>query len=83
MLAVAIAAPAAYAPARRRSRTSSALTVAFAMGLGVPGQVLVVQFNGVDYGIMVADVCIILAPMLALSWMGSRIVQGMTIGIGT
>ncbi|MET9182328.1 carbohydrate ABC transporter permease [Kitasatospora aureofaciens] len=194
--AVAIAAPCAYALARRRSRTSSALTMAFAMGLGVPGQVLVVplfvglaqanltdsllglalvyiglampftvfmltgffagipgvleeaavldgagplrtfaqvvlpvargglitafllqfisswnetlfamvlthsqdritlpvalsefvaaaQINGMDYGTMFAGVCIILAPMIALfSWMGTRIIQGMTVGIG-
>ncbi|MEY9874591.1 ABC-type glycerol-3-phosphate transport system permease component [Streptacidiphilus sp. MAP12-33] len=196
LVAIALAAPCAYALARRRSRTSSALTMTFAMGLGVPGQVLVVplfvglakvnlvdddlglglvyvglampftvflltgffssvpaaleeaavldgagplrtfvqvvlpvargglvtafllqfitnwnetlfaivltnsqdkvtlpvalsefvasqQFNGMDYGTMFAGVCIILAPMIALfSWMGSRIVQGMTVGIG-
>lgn len=196
VVAVALAAPCAYALARRRSRTSSALTMTFAMGLGVPGQVLVVplfvglsrvdltdsdlglglvyvglampftvflltgffsgipgvleeaavldgagplrtfvqvvlpvargglvtafllqfitawnetlfalvltnsqgkttlpvalssfvaaqQFNGLDFGTMFAGVCIILAPMIALfSWMGSRIIQGMTVGIG-
>lgn len=42
VLAVALSAPCAYALARRRTRTSSALTMTFAMGLGVPGQVLVV-----------------------------------------
>ncbi|MFF5205788.1 carbohydrate ABC transporter permease [Streptosporangium sp. NPDC000396] len=196
VLAVAFAAPCAYALARHRSRVSSALTMTFAMGLGVPGQVLVVplfiglaqtdltdshigltlvyvglampftvfvltgffagipavleeaaaldgagpvrtflqvvlpvarggmitafllqfisawnetlfaiilthsqdritlpvalaefvaaaQFNGMDYGTMFAGVCIIVAPMIALfSWMGTRIVQGMTVGIG-
>ncbi|MCC9306029.1 carbohydrate ABC transporter permease [Kitasatospora sp. RB6PN24] len=196
LVAVVLAAPCAYALARRRSRTSSALTMTFAMGLGVPGQVLVVplfvglakldltdsdlglalvyvglampftvflltgffsgipavleeaavldgagplrafvqvvlpvargglitafllqfitnwnetlfaivltnsqskvtlpvalaefvaaqQFNGLDYGTMFAGVCIILAPMIALfSWMGTRIIQGMTVGIG-
>ncbi|MGW0767173.1 carbohydrate ABC transporter permease [Streptomyces sp. NPDC002676] len=196
LLAVAIAAPCAYVLARRRSRVSSALTMTFAMGLGVPGQVLVVplfvglahanlidsqlglilvyiglampftvfmltgffsgipavleeaaaldgagpvrsfvqvvlpvargglitafllqfisawnetlfalvlthsqdqitlpvalaefvaaaQINGMDYGTMFAGVCIILAPMIALfSWMGTRIIQGMTVGIG-
>ncbi|WP_327065008.1 carbohydrate ABC transporter permease [Kitasatospora sp. NBC_01302] len=41
------------------------------------------QFNGLDYGTMFAGVCIILAPMIALfSWMGTRIIQGMTTGIG-
>ncbi|MCM2415996.1 carbohydrate ABC transporter permease [Streptomyces sp. RKAG290] len=41
------------------------------------------QFNGLDYGTMFAGVCIILAPMLALfSWLGTRIIQGMTVGIG-
>ncbi|MEV0583186.1 carbohydrate ABC transporter permease [Nonomuraea sp. NPDC050310] len=194
--AVTIAAPAAYMLARRRTRTSSALTMAFAMGLGVPGQVLLVplftgmatiglvdsylgltlvyvglampftvylltgffagvpqvleeaaaidgagglhafvrvilpvargglitafllqfigawnetlfaiafmqsddrvtlpvalvnfvkmqQFNGLDWGTMFAGVCIILAPMVALfAWMGNRIIQGMTVGIG-
>ncbi|MGK4585370.1 hypothetical protein [Kitasatospora sp. HPMI-4] len=40
------------------------------MGLGVPGQVLVVP--------------LFLAPMIALfSWTGTRIIQGMTVGIGT
>ncbi len=196
LLAVAVAAPCAYALARRRSATSSALTMSFAMGLGVPGQVLVVplfvglaqvdlvdnrfglilvylglampftvfmltgffsgvpavleeaavldgagplrtfvqvvlpvargglitafllqfisawnetlfalvlthsqdritlpvalaqfvaaaQINGLDYGTMFAGVCLILAPMIALfSWMGTRIIQGMTVGIG-
>ncbi|MFJ2865808.1 carbohydrate ABC transporter permease [Kitasatospora sp. NPDC087314] len=194
--AVALAAPAAYVLARRRTRTSSALTMTFAMGLGVPGQVLVVplfiglaqvdltdslfglilvyvglampftvylltgffsgvpavleeaatldgagplrtflqvivpvargglitafllqvigawnetlfalvlnhsenkitlpvsladfvateQLNGMDWGTMFAGVCLILAPMLALfSWLGTRIIQGMTVGIG-
>ncbi|MER5639070.1 carbohydrate ABC transporter permease [Kitasatospora sp. NPDC002227] len=196
LAAVAIAAPCAYALSRRRSRVSSMLTMTFAMGLGVPGQVLVVplfvglakvnltdshlglilvyiglampftvfmltgffagipsvleeaavldgagpvrtfvqvvlpvargglitafllqfisgwnetlfalvlthsqdqitlpvalaefvateQINGMDYGTMFAGVCIILAPMIALfSWMGTRIIQGMTVGIG-
>ncbi|AUG81722.1 ABC transporter permease [Kitasatospora sp. MMS16-BH015] len=196
LAAVAIAAPCAYALARRRTRVSSMLTMTFAMGLGVPGQVLVVplfvglakvnltdshlglilvyiglampftvfmltgfyagipgvleeaavmdgagplrtfwqivlpvargglitafllqfisgwnetlfalvlthsqdqitlpvalaefvasqQLNGMDYGTMFAGVCIILAPMIALfSWMGTRIIQGMTVGIG-
>ncbi len=41
------------------------------------------QFNGLDYGTMFAGICIILAPMLALfSWLGTRIIQGMTVGIG-
>ncbi|MER6299526.1 carbohydrate ABC transporter permease [Kitasatospora sp. NPDC001539] len=41
------------------------------------------QFNGLDYGTMFAGVCIILAPMIALfSWAGTRIIQGMTVGIG-
>ncbi|MBF9068990.1 carbohydrate ABC transporter permease [Streptacidiphilus fuscans] len=41
------------------------------------------QYNGMDYGTMFAGVCIILAPMIALfSWMGSRIISGMTVGIG-
>ncbi|WP_369148596.1 carbohydrate ABC transporter permease [Streptomyces sp. R44] len=41
------------------------------------------QLNGLDYGTMFAGVCIILAPMIALfSWMGTRIIQGMTVGIG-
>ncbi|MFJ8477608.1 carbohydrate ABC transporter permease [Kitasatospora sp. NPDC094011] len=196
LLAIALAAPCAYALARRRSRTSSAVSLLFALGLGVPGQVLVVplfvglaqvdltdsdlglglvyvglampftvflltgffsgipraleeaavldgagplrtflqvvlpvargglitafllqfitgwnetlfaivltnsqshvtlpvalssfvasqQFNGLDYGTTFAGVCIILAPMIALfSWMGTRIIQGMTVGIG-
>ena len=195
-LAIALAAPCAYVLARRRTRTSSTLTMLFAMGLGVPGQVLIVpmfiglakanlvdthtgliiaytglampftvflltgffagvpavleeaavidgakavrtflqvvvpvargglitafllqfigawnetlfalvlthsqnkitlpvalndfiatqQLNGLDYGTMFAGVCIILAPMLALfSWLGTRIIQGMTVGIG-
>ncbi|MFJ9381143.1 carbohydrate ABC transporter permease [Streptomyces sp. NPDC101455] len=195
-LAIALAAPCAYVLARRRTRTSSALTMTFAMGLGVPSQVLVVpmfvglaqvnlvdtrtglilvytslampftvylltgfftgvpevleeaaaidgatpvrtfvqvilpvargglitafllqfisawnetlfalvlthsqdkitlpvalndfiatqQFNGLDYGTMFAGICIILAPLLALfSWLGTRIIQGMTVGIG-
>ncbi|MFI1092685.1 carbohydrate ABC transporter permease [Streptomyces sp. NPDC020917] len=195
-LAIALAAPCAYVLARRRTRTSSALTMTFAMGLGVPGQVLIVpmfvglakanlvdthtglilvytglampftvylltgffagvpevleeaavidgagavrtfvqvivpvargglitafllqfigawnetlfalvltqsqdkitlpvalkgflatqQINGLDYGTMFAGICIILAPMLALfSWLGTRIIQGMTVGIG-
>lgn len=195
-LAIALAAPCAYVLARRRTRTSSALTMSFAMGLGVPGQVLIVpmfvglakanlvdthtgliivytglampftvylltgffagipavleeaavidgarpvrtflqvivpvargglitafllqfigawnetlfalvlthsqdkitlpvalndfiatqQFNGLDYGTMFAGICIILAPMIALfSWLGTRIIQGMTVGIG-
>lgn len=42
MLAIVLAAPCAYVLARRKSRTSSALSMAFAMGLGVPGQVIVV-----------------------------------------
>ena len=196
VLAVVLAAPCSYALARRRSRTSNALTMAFAMGLGVPGQVLVIpmfiglakvnltdsytglilayvglampftvylltgffagipgvleeaavidgagavrtfcqvivpvargglitafllqfigawnetlfaivlnhspdkitlpvalasfvqteQFNGMDWGTMFAGVCLILAPMIALfSWLGTRIIQGMTVGIG-
>jgi raffinose/stachyose/melibiose transport system permease protein len=195
-LAIALAAPCAYVLARRRTRTSSTLTMLFAMGLGVPGQVLIVpmfiglakanlvdthtgliiaytglampftvylltgffagvpavleeaavidganavrtflqvivpvargglitafllqfigawnetlfalvlthsqdkitlpvalndflqtqQFNGLDYGTMFAGICIILVPMLALfSWLGTRIIQGMTVGIG-
>lgn len=195
-LAIALSAPCAYVLARRRTRTSSALTMTFAMGLGVPGQVLIVpmfvglakanlvdthtgliivytglampftvylltgfftgvpealeeaavldgagairtfvqvivpvargglitafllqfigawnetlfalvltqsqdkitlpvalnefiatqQINGMDYGTMFAGICIILAPMLALfSWLGTRIIQGMTVGIG-
>lgn len=195
-LAIALAAPCAYVLARRRTRTSSALTMGFAMGLGVPGQVLIVpmfiglaqvnlvdthtgliivytglampftvylltgffagvpavleeaavidgasairtflqiivpvargglitafllqfigawnetlfalvlthsqdkitlpvalnefiatqQMNGLDYGTMFAGICIILGPMLALfSWLGTRIIQGMTVGIG-
>jgi len=41
------------------------------------------QMNGLDYGTMFAGICIILAPMLALfSWLGTRIIQGMTVGIG-
>lgn len=41
------------------------------------------QYNGLDYGTMFAGVCVILAPMIALfSWMGTRIIQGMTVGIG-
>lgn len=196
LVAVVLAAPCAYALARRKSRASNALTMAFVMGLGVPGQVLVVplfiglakvnltdsylgliltyiglampftvylltgffagipavleeaavidgagavrtfvqvivpvargglvtafllqfigawnetlfaivlnhspdkitlpvalasfvqteQFNGMDWGTMFAGVCLILAPMIALfSWLGSRIIQGMTVGIG-
>ena len=196
VLAIVLAAPCAYALARRRSRTSSALTMTFAMGLGVPGQVLVVplfvglakvnltdsltglilvyvglampftvylltgffagvpavleeaavldgagplrtflrvivpvargglitafllqvisgwnetlfalvllhsqdkitlpvalvnfvateQLDGQNWGVLFAGVCIILAPMVALfSWLGSRIIQGMTVGIG-
>ncbi|MDT8913633.1 carbohydrate ABC transporter permease [Amycolatopsis sp. PS_44_ISF1] len=196
VLAVAVAAPAAYMLARRRTRTSSALSMTFVMGVGVPGQVLLVplftglaqvdlvnsytglilvytglalpftvylltgffagvpavleeaavidgasglrtftqvilpvvrgglitafllqfisawnetlfavvlmqsadrvtlpvalvnfvrsqQFSGMDWGTMFAGMCIILAPMIALfSWLGSRIVQGMTVGIG-
>ncbi|WP_051367947.1 carbohydrate ABC transporter permease [Hamadaea tsunoensis] len=196
LLAIVLAAPAAYALARHRTRMSSAITMLFALGLGVPGQVLVVplfvglaqvdlvdsrlgltmvyvglampftvflltgffagiptaleeaasidgagpvrtfvsvvapvargglvtafllqfiaswnetlfalvlthsqdkvtlpvalaefvasaQFSGLDYGTMFAGVCIILVPMLALfSWMGARIIQGMTLGIG-
>lgn len=195
-LAIALAAPCAYVLARRRSRVSSTLTMTFAMGLGVPGQVLIVpmfvglakanlvdthtgliivytglampftvylltgffagvpavleeaavidganavrtflqvivpiargglitafllqfigawnetlfalvlthsqdkitlpvalndfiatqQLNGLDYGTMFAGICIILAPMIALfSWLGTRIIQGMTVGIG-
>ena len=196
VLAVLLAAPCAYVLARRRSRTSSALTMTFAMGLGVPGQVLVVplfiglakvnlidsrpgliltyvglampftvylltgffagipevleeaavldgagavrtfvkvivpvargglitafllqfigawnetlfalvltnsqdkvtlpvalrsfvaaeQFTQLDWGTMFAGICLILAPMIALfSWLGTRIIQGMTVGIG-
>ncbi|GAA0913967.1 carbohydrate ABC transporter permease [Nonomuraea longicatena] len=196
LAAVALAAPAAYMLARRRTRTSSAITMTFAMGLGVPGQVLLIplfvgmagvglvdtylgltliyvglampftvflltgffagvpvaleeaaaidgatgvrsfvrvilpvargglitafllqfigawnetlfaiafmqsddkitlpvalvnfvkmqQFNGLDWGTMFAGMSIILAPMVALfAWMGTRIIQGMTVGIG-
>lgn len=40
------------------------------------------QLNGLDYGTMFAGIMLILAPMLALfSWLGSRIIQGMTVGI--
>src|SRR6185312_15953819 len=42
VLAVAVAAPCAYALARRRNRVSGAMSMTFAMGLGVPGQVMVV-----------------------------------------
>ena len=65
VLAIVLAAPCAYALARRRSRTSSALTMTFAMGLGVPGQVLVVplfvglaEFNLTDslYGLILVYV---------------------------
>jgi len=196
VLAVAVAAPCAYALARRRNRVSGAMSMTFAMGLGVPGQVMVVplfiglakanlddsqpglvlvylglampftvylltgffsgipqvleeaavldgagmvrtftkvilpvargglitafllhfisawnetlfaivlthsqdkvtlpvaladfvqeaQLNGLDWGAMFAGVCVVLAPMIALfSWLGSRIIQGMTVGIG-
>lgn len=195
LAAVAIAAPAAYALAKRPGRLSGGLTMTFAMGLGVPGQVLVVplfigmakvhlddsrlglslvyiglampftvylltgffrsiptvleeaavldgagplrtftrivlpvargglitafllqfidswnetlfalvlthsqdkitlpvaltefvateQFSGMDWGTMFAGICIILVPMVALfSWLGTRIIQGMTVGI--
>ncbi|WP_327583522.1 carbohydrate ABC transporter permease [Nonomuraea sp. NBC_00507] len=41
------------------------------------------QLNGLDWGTMFAGMCIILAPMVALfAWMGSRIIEGMTVGIG-
>ncbi len=41
------------------------------------------QMNGLDYGTMFAGICIILVPMLALfTWLGTRIIQGMTVGIG-
>ena len=65
VLAIVLAAPCAYALARCRSRTSSALTMTFAMGLGVPGQVLVVplfvglaEFNLTDslYGLILVYV---------------------------
>jgi raffinose/stachyose/melibiose transport system permease protein len=196
VIAIGIAAPCAYALARRKSKASSTLSMMFAMGLGVPGQVLIVpmfvglakaglvdthtglivayvglampftvylltgffsniprvleeaavldgagavrtflqiivpvargglmtafvlqfigawnetlfalvltnhqdkitmpvalanfvqsaQLNGMDYGTMFAGIMLILAPMLALfSWLGSRIIQGMTVGIG-
>lgn len=196
LVAVALAAPAAYALARRRNRTSNSLTMVFALGLGVPSQVLLVplfvglaaveltdsflgltlvyiglampftvylltgffsgipvvleeaaaidgatglrtfvkvvlpvargglitafllqfigawnetlfaialmtsdekitlpvalvnfvglqQYSGRDWGAMFAGICIILAPMVALfSWLGTRIIQGMTVGIG-
>ncbi|MFC5186050.1 carbohydrate ABC transporter permease [Actinomadura harenae] len=195
VLAIVLAAPCAYALSRRRNRTSSALTMVFAMGLGVPGQALVVplfvglskvqltnsytglilvytglalpftvflltgffagvprvleeaaaidgasgartfvqvvlpvvrgglitafllqfianwnetlfavvlmqgekgtlpvalisfvqsqQFSGMDWGALFAGMTIILAPMVALfSWLGTRIIQGMTVGIG-
>ena len=195
-LVVVVAAPCAYVLARRRTRTTSALTMMFVLGLGVPGQVLVIplfvglskvnltdslyglilvyvglalpftvylltgffagvpvvleeaavldgagpvqtfvrvivpvargglvtafvfqvingwnetlfaivllhsqnqitlpvamvnflateQYSGQDWGVLFAGVCILLAPMLALfSWIGSRIIQGMTVGIG-
>jgi raffinose/stachyose/melibiose transport system permease protein len=195
-LVIVVAAPCAYVLARRRTRTASALTMTFVMGLGVPGQVLVIplfvglahfnlvnsltglilvyvglampftvflltgffaavptvleeaavldgagvlrtflqvivpvargglatafvlqviaawnetlfaivllngqdkvtlpvamvnflateQYDGNNWGVMFAGVCIILAPMIALfSWMGTRIIQGMTVGIG-
>ena len=42
VLAVVVAAPCAYALARRRNRVSGAMSMTFAMGLGVPGQVMVV-----------------------------------------
>jgi len=41
------------------------------------------QLDGQNWGVLFAGVCIILAPMLALfSWLGTRIIQGMTVGIG-
>lgn len=41
------------------------------------------QYAGRDWGTMFAGICIILAPMVALfSWLGTRIIQGMTVGIG-
>ena len=41
------------------------------------------QLNGLDWGAMFAGVCVVLAPMIALfSWLGTRIIQGMTVGIG-
>ncbi|MFC5220704.1 hypothetical protein [Streptomyces coerulescens] len=41
------------------------------------------QFSGLDWGTMFAGMCIHLAPMTALfSWLGNRIIQGMTVGIG-
>ncbi|MGW4244673.1 carbohydrate ABC transporter permease [Nocardia sp. NPDC004722] len=196
VLAVALAAPAAYMLSRRRTRTTSALTMTFVMGLGVPGQVILIplfvslskvhmanslnglvlvytglalpftvflltgffssfprsleeaaaldgagglrtfvsivlpvmrgglitafllqflaawdetlfalvlmhghdkqtlpvalinfvasqRFSGLDWGTMFAGMCIIIAPVIALfSWLGSRIIQGMTVGIG-
>jgi ABC-type glycerol-3-phosphate transport system permease component len=195
-LVIAVASPCAYVLARRRTRTASVLTMTFVLGLGVPGQVLVIplfiglskvnltdslyglilvyiglalpftvylltgffagvpavleeaavldgagplrtfvtvilpvarggiitafllqiingwnetlfaivllhsqdkitlpvamvnflateQYNGQDWGVLFAGICILLAPMLALfSWMGTRIIQGMTVGIG-
>ena len=196
IVAIALSAPAAYVLARRKGRTSGALKMTFAMGLGVPGQVLIIpmfiglakfslvdthlgliiaytglampftvylltgffggvplaleeaavidgagavrtfvqvilpvvrgglitafilqfigawnetlfalvltnsdknvtlpvalsrfvqsaQLNGMDYGTMFAGIFIVLAPILALfSWLGTRIIQGMTVGIG-
>ncbi len=41
------------------------------------------QFAGADYGAVFAGVCILALPMLALyAWLGSRIVEGMTLGAG-
>jgi raffinose/stachyose/melibiose transport system permease protein len=41
------------------------------------------QMSGLDWGTMFAGMCLIVAPMIALfSWLGSRIIQGMTVGIG-
>jgi hypothetical protein len=47
--------------------------------MALAGFVQTEQFNGMDWGTMFAGVCVILAPMIALfSWLGTRIIQGMT-----
>jgi multiple sugar transport system permease protein/N-acetylglucosamine transport system permease protein len=61
------------------TNSQSKVTLPVALSSFVAAQ----QFNGLDYGTTFAGVCIILAPMVALfSWMGTRIIQGMTVGIG-
>jgi raffinose/stachyose/melibiose transport system permease protein len=41
------------------------------------------RFSGLDWGGMFAGMCIVVAPLVALfSWLGTRIIQGMTVGIG-